>query len=733
MKRITSCALLFIIGILFPFDADAQTKRIIASQDYETETAADWICPNGTMTLKTDDAVYGKYVEITSGSGSGNRSAYKSVSYDTPSNGYITDEMSTEGYVIEFDASMRSGKKADRSQSQFIVPTTGPNLATNATYSGTDYIFALSQKQITASDYSTEWYINDLSNTGTPVTLKAQWYHYTLKITASGVNYTIQDGSNTIATGNLQLITTDGSLPSIKGFWSLVGREGGVLNFDNMVIYDYVAGEVAAEPQVTLIGINGKERSYRISFADGETLHYTLPGSTDEVSVTEGTSIEVKTSTSGTLYAYTTRGTAKSSVVETAVEAVEITLNAPTYSVSNIGEGYVKEYTVNVDNSSVLLSPTATLSYVYTPAGGTAQASVDIANGGKISSDAAGTYVITASAAGYTSSELVIKNDVAYAVAKEYKFSEMTEADFPEELWTKGTDDDSRWGWSESSLATKYELNDPTTNAATAIDGINLFSNKTPIIYIGYGLMASYDGSGNEGVISINDATADQYAVYTRLNNYGNKTMTDVQKANESYKLYRYSDMLKNIKVYSPAQTVTVNEYSTFSSTSDVDFSAAEGLTVYTAKLSDAKDVVTLTEVADKKVPAGQGVLLKGTGEFVGFTTTGVAAFESNDLIANTEATAVTREDNIYVLNNVDGIGFYPFVGTLTVGKAHLVIEGGNAKSIKIAFGGDTTGISNVESTANGDAKVWHTLSGVRVQNPTKGLYIVNGKKVVVK
>ncbi len=209
--------------------------------------------------------------------------------------------------------------------------------------------------------------------------------------------------------------------------------------------------------------------------------------------------------------------------------------------------------------------------------------------------------------------------------------------------------------------------------------------------------------------------------------------MTDVQKANESYKLYRYSDMLKNIKVYSPAQTVTVNEYSTFSSTSDVDFSAAEGLTVYTAKLSDAKDVVTLTEVADKKVPAGQGVLLKGTGEFVGFTTTGVAAFESNDLIANTEATAVTREDNIYVLNNVDGIGFYPFVGTLTVGKAHLVIEGGNAKSIKIAFGGDTTGISNVESTANGDAKVWHTLSGVRVQNPTKGLYIVNGKKVVVK
>lgn len=191
--------------------------------------------------------------------------------------------------------------------------------------------------------------------------------------------------------------------------------------------------------------------------------------------------------------------------------------------------------------------------------------------------------------------------------------------------------------------------------------------------------------------------------------------------------------MLKAITIYSPAQIVTVNEYATFSSTSDVDFSAAEDLTIYTAKINDAKDMVTLTEVADKKVPAGQGVLLKGTGEFTGVVTTGVADFESNDLIANTEAKTVTRADNIYVLNNVEGIGFYPFVGTLTVGKAHLVIDGGNARTIKIAFGGDTTGITNVENAAAGESKVWHTLSGVRVQNPTKGLYIVDGKKVVVK
>ncbi len=211
----------------------------------------------------------------------------------------------------------------------------------------------------------------------------------------------------------------------------------------------------------------------------------------------------------------------------------------------------------------------------------------------------------------------------------------------------------------------------------------------------------------------------------------GKNTDDQSSKTNQSAD-FDYA-FIKQLEAYIPVEISSAVGYSTFSSTSDVDFSAAEDLTIYTAKINDAKDMVTLTEVADKKVPAGQGVLLKGTGEFTGVVTTGVAAFESNDLIANTEAKTVTREDHIYVLNNVEGIGFYPFAGTLTVGKAHLVIDGGSARAIKIAFGGDTTGITNVENAAAGESKVWHTLSGVRVQNPTKGLYIVDGKKVVVK
>ena len=50
---------------------------------------------------------------------------------------------------------------------------------------------------------------------------------------------------------------------------------------------------------------------------------------------------------------------------------------------------------------------------------------------------------------------------------------------------------------------------------------------------------------------------------------------------------------------------------------------------------------------------------------------------------------------------------------------------------IFISFDGETTGIENIQRTA-GDG--YYNLNGMKVENPTKkGVYIQNGKKVVVK
>ncbi|MBP3510892.1 MAG: hypothetical protein J6K19_02485 [Prevotella sp.] len=406
-------------------------------------------------------------------------------------------------------------------------------------------------------------------------------------------------------------------------------------------------------------------------------------------------------------------------------------LNAPTASITGFEKNekgfYNPVYTFASDLTGVPGTPQ--ISYAYSFEGGEATEAATY------KSVKAGKLNITVSADGYESASAevdVLGGD--YFKAKSYDFTSVSLTDLTEteQTTTAGDQDVNKTGCHH------YAISDSKSTLFKGITlnnfhlAIGITAGKTIGVYTRVG-KGSVDVSMREKQIALFNA---HHRTATNAG-YDESIVLFCSTGNESINVPQYT-LLKSADIYelvSENVSVSIGEasYMTFSRQFDVDFSAAESLTVYTAKLSDAKDVVTLTEVADKKVPAGQGVLLKGTGEFTGVVTTGVAAFEANDLIANTEATVVTREDNIYVLNNVDGIGFYPFVGTLTVGKAHLVIEGGNAKSIKIAFGGDTTGISNVESKAAGETEVWHTLSGVRVQNPTKGLYIVNGKKVVVK
>ena len=71
--------------------------------------------------------------------------------------------------------------------------------------------------------------------------------------------------------------------------------------------------------------------------------------------------------------------------------------------------------------------------------------------------------------------------------------------------------------------------------------------------------------------------------------------------------------------------------------------------------------------------------------------------------------------------------------GSLAAGKAYLKVAktAGEARSFKVVFADETTGINSVKAEAS--AEGIYSLSGQRVANPVKGLYIVNGKKVIIK
>ena len=165
---------------------------------------------------------------------------------------------------------------------------------------------------------------------------------------------------------------------------------------------------------------------------------------------------------------------------------------------------------------------------------------------------------------------------------------------------------------------------------------------------------------------------------------------------------------------------------------------APAGVKVYTAKVNEDKSAVVLTEV-----PAGS-VIAKGTPVLVGAeegsytfaaSANEAAPVENNDLKA---ATADTKGDGstIYALVEQDGKAvFAPLKEgvAVSVGHAYLVLpKASAARFYSIQFGGETTGINEVNAAAKADG-AYYTLQGVKTSKAAKGIYIHNGKKVVIK
>ncbi len=163
-------------------------------------------------------------------------------------------------------------------------------------------------------------------------------------------------------------------------------------------------------------------------------------------------------------------------------------------------------------------------------------------------------------------------------------------------------------------------------------------------------------------------------------------------------------------------------------------------LTEATLVPQDAEAVLPASGV--NTVATGKGIVLSGSGtaiiKSVDLTATAVDATGNmltgtGDYTFNLNANDYTA----YLLQTVNGqTGFQKWNGDTTTPlaahKAFLAIPNVTAGAPAfISFGGGTTGIEAVtQSQRTGQ---YYTLDGRRVENPTKGLYIINGKKVVIK
>lgn len=188
-------------------------------------------------------------------------------------------------------------------------------------------------------------------------------------------------------------------------------------------------------------------------------------------------------------------------------------------------------------------------------------------------------------------------------------------------------------------------------------------------------------------------------------------------------------------------------QYGTVSCAAPLYFYGSSTANLYKVKAT-SQTLAALKEVSSKKLPANTGAVIELAPSGEAFATStpaqvlfnnsaSAADFAGNLLVANVSDNTEFKgqENGKYNLILVDGEFVKANDGTLAGGLAYLpvALDNANAK-LALTFSDEVTGIENVENEAlNAADDAWYTPQGVRVAQPTKGVYIHNGKKVMVK
>ncbi len=188
-------------------------------------------------------------------------------------------------------------------------------------------------------------------------------------------------------------------------------------------------------------------------------------------------------------------------------------------------------------------------------------------------------------------------------------------------------------------------------------------------------------------------------------------------------------DVAFKFEVGNPSVTIKLeNSWNTYCSHENLDFTDLDvkAYVVTDVTATSAK----LEEVT--KIPANTGFLIKGTAN----SEIKAPIIKSADAISTNKLTGVIRSTKFNSEGNyiLSGDKFIPATkGTIPANKAYLkgdVVPPSSAKVFTFDFG-ESTGINEVQKSETESAI--YNLSGMRVSKTQKGVYIMNGRKVIVK
>jgi surface protein len=257
----------------------------------------------------------------------------------------------------------------------------------------------------------------------------------------------------------------------------------------------------------------------------------------------------------------------------------------------------------------------------------------------------------------------------------------------------------------------------------------------------------AFDCSGLESVTSL--ATTPPQAEETAFTKfdiplYVPKGTRDAYLAASPWNKFKEIVELGNTSDDTDVDEITIKDIgkTTWCSEYDLDFTNVAGIKAYTATGYDNVDkTIWLTRVM--KVPAGTGILVKGDAGIYKIPHAKVQSAYANWFVGNLGATisiAATDGDKTnYYLSGKDG-SFVSVNGSANIGtnKAYLQLPTSvfaGTRSIGISYDDEdgTTSIRDLTPALSEGEGAWYTLQGQRVAKPGKGLYIRNGKKVVIR
>ena len=321
-----------------------------------------------------------------------------------------------------------------------------------------------------------------------------------------------------------------------------------------------------------------------------------------------------------------------------------------------------------------------------------------------------------------------------YATSKDADDNDMMEMFSPSSGLKVGTKADAENDATEEgvTVSIKATIGFTSNNATIKFDGILDAKNNTIMLSSAFD-MESMMGSSTSTTTSTSTSSFDLFMASFNTKKPGSETPEE-GKAQKNFlpRIYRF--------VPDPSFNISIGNtgWKTIVTYRDVEVPAnVEAYIVTKVESGATQSVATLLSV--EKIKGGEPYLLhvESAGDYtLTLTSENFDAPTNNKLeVSDRKTTGNTTSSTVYVLANKNyGVGFYRWVGDeLGAGRVYLPVgASAGAREYCGFFVDETTAIQSIDDSKTNEGP-FYDLQGRQVDNPTKGIYIVNGKKFVVK